>query len=92
MKAIREILPRYPDVRRVYLFGSVTLEGHFGDHSDIDIALEGTSAEQYFDLWRELDRAVPDRFVDLREINEPSHFERRVRKRGELIYDRNADA
>lgn len=88
-QTIREILPLHPDVRQVYLFGSVTLEGQFGDHSDIDVAVEGTNAEQYFDLWRDLEKAAPDWFIDLREINEPSHFVDRVRKTGELIYERS---
>ena len=37
---IREVLARYPDVRRVTLFGSRAM-GTFGRGSDIDLALEG---------------------------------------------------
>ena len=37
--AIETALPHYPDVKRVYLFGSVTREGAFQRGSDIDVAV-----------------------------------------------------
>ncbi len=37
---IRDVLARYPEVRRVTLFGSRAM-GSFGRGSDIDLALEG---------------------------------------------------
>lgn len=88
LTAIRSALPSYPDVRRVYLYGSVTQAGRFRHDSDVDIAVQGTNAEQYWALWRDLDRATPDWMIDLREINEPSHFADRVREQGELVYER----
>jgi len=85
--AISQVLPRYPKVTEIYLFGSITQTGRFHDHSDIDIAVSGTDAATYFALWRDLEAACPDWFIDLREINQPSHFTDSVRQTGELIYE-----
>lgn len=88
LAAIAAVLPGYPDVRRVHLFGSVTRPGKFRLDSDVDVAVEGTNARQYFDLWRDLEAAAPDWAIDLREINEPSYFAQTVQQRGELVYER----
>ncbi|MFH7241714.1 MAG: nucleotidyltransferase domain-containing protein [Spirulina sp.] len=85
--AIRQVIPHYPNITQVYLFGSVTQPGQFCDHSDIDIAVAGTDAATYFALWRDLESACPDRLIDLREINHPSHFSDMVRRTGELVYE-----
>lgn len=88
LAAIQAVLPRYPNVQRVYLFGSVIRKGAFRPNSDVDVAIEGTNAEQYFALWRDLEEVAPDWIIDLREINEPSYFAQIVRQRGELVYER----
>lgn len=85
--AISQVLPHYPHITQVYLFGSITQSGQFHDHSDIDIAVAGTDAATYFAFWRDLEAACPDWFIDLREINHPSHFTDTVRQTGELIYE-----
>lgn len=85
--AIDQIVPAYPQVTQVYLFGSITDPGHFHDHSDIDIAVVGTDAATYFALWRDLESACPDWFIDLREVNDSSHFADTVRRTGELVYE-----
>ncbi|MFQ5859918.1 MAG: nucleotidyltransferase domain-containing protein [Anaerolineae bacterium] len=86
--AAAAILPRFPQVRRAYLFGS-TLHA-LRTTSDVDIAVEGElSAEEYFALWRELDRAVPDWLIDLVELGRDLHFADRVRMEGEVIYERS---
>lgn len=82
------ILAAYPSVKRAYLFGSVTRPGSFHPTSDIDIALEGTTAADYFAVWRDLERALPDWTVDVREITEVSPFADLIRKTGTLIYER----
>ena len=43
---IRDVLARYPDVRRVTLFGSRAM-GTFGRGSDIDLALEGRDLDAH---------------------------------------------
>lgn len=83
------ILPRFPIVRRAYLFGSVLRPGALRSTSDIDVAIEGRlDAQEYFALWRELERAAPDWLIDLVELDRDLRFAALVRERGELIYGR----
>jgi predicted nucleotidyltransferase len=56
------------------------------EHSDIDIAVKGTDAATYFALWRDLEQLCPDWLIDLRDINQPSHFANRICQYGELIH------
>jgi predicted nucleotidyltransferase len=86
------ILAMYPSVQRAYLFGSVTRPGAFHPASDIDVALEGTTATEYFAVWRDLERALPGWTVDVREITDPSPFASLIRKTGVLIYERTNSA
>jgi predicted nucleotidyltransferase len=88
LHALRFVLPSHPELRRIFLFGSVTREGAFHAASDIDVAVEGTNAEQYFALWHELGNVAQEWTIDLREINQPSYFTSAVQQRGELIYER----
>lgn len=92
LQAVSEKLPPiaagHPSVQRVYLFGSVTRPRAFHEKSDVDIAVEGTTAEAYFAFWRELEQALPDWVIDLREITTPSSLAERVRLTGILIYER----
>ena len=90
--AIDSIVAGYPAVRRAYLFGSVLRQGAFRPRSDIDIAVKGIDAAGFFALWRDLEEAIPDWAVDLRDLVPGSHFARRVQDGGRLIYDReNSD-
>jgi predicted nucleotidyltransferase len=58
--AVRAVMPYFPSVAKAYLFGSVTRPGAMRRDSDIDIAIEGhLTAEEYFALWRDLERAMP---------------------------------
>jgi len=82
------ILVRHPTVVRAYAFGSVTEPGSFHAGSDIDIAVEGTTAEAYFAVWRDLERVLTDWMVDVREINDDSPFATRIRESGMVIYER----
>ncbi len=84
------ILAAYPSVRRAYLFGSVTRPGVFRPASDIDIALEGTTAAEYFAVWRDLEHALPDWTVDVREITDSSPFADLIRETGVLLYERSS--
>lgn len=87
--AADRVFPRFPAVRRAYLFGSVTRPGEMGRRSDVDVAVEGKlSAEDYFALWRALEEASGES-VDLVELTDDLPFARRVRESGEVIYERN---
>jgi predicted nucleotidyltransferase len=88
LAAIQAVAPAHPEIRRMYLFGSITRPGGFGRQSDIDLAVEGLNADGYFKLWHEFTEAAPGWFIDLREIDQPSYFAESVRLRGELIYER----
>jgi predicted nucleotidyltransferase len=80
-------LPRFPDVQRAFLFGSVLHPGGLRSTSDIDVAVEGKlDAQEYFTLWRELERAAPGWLIDLVELGRNLRFAALVRERGELIY------
>ena len=64
--AARSVLPRFPRVRRAYLFGSVLRPGSMRSTSDVDVAIEGgLTAEEYFALWRELESAATGWLIDL---------------------------
>jgi predicted nucleotidyltransferase len=87
-QAAPDILSRWPSVQRAYLFGSITRPGAFHKKSDVDIAVEGVTAEEYLALWRALERALPDWAIDLRDITPASTFADLVRRTGVLIYAR----
>jgi predicted nucleotidyltransferase len=84
---LNAILPRYSKVHRAYLFGSVVRPGAFRLDSDVDVAVEGIEAADYFALWRDLERAMPDWPVDLRDLVPGTHFAERVQMEGHLIYE-----
>ena len=94
LRAVRtaacSILPRFPGIRRAYLFGSVLRPGAMRASSDVDVAIEGElSAESYFALWRELERAAAGWLIDLVELDRNPRLAARVRETGELIYERS---
>ncbi len=87
--AVAAVLPRFPAVRRAYLFGSVTRPGAMRPDSDVDVAIEGDlSAEEYFALWRELEEASGE-VIDLRELNKDLPLTWRIQEVGELVYERS---
>ncbi|RME31217.1 MAG: nucleotidyltransferase domain-containing protein [Thermoflexia bacterium] len=97
LQALRDaaprVFPRFPAVRRAYLFGSVTDPGQIGPAPDVDVAVEGAlSPEDYFALWRALEEESGET-VGLVELTGDSPFASRVRESGEVIYERqNPDA
>ena len=85
--AILQVIPQYPQITKIYLFGSITQSGQFHQHSDIDIAVAGTDAATYFAVWRDLEAVCSNWLIDLREINPPSHFTDIVLQSGKLVYE-----
>ena len=55
-------------VGRVVLFGSLAHEAWFGSDSDVDLAVEGLDAKDYWRAWRLIEEIIADRPVDLVEI------------------------
>ena len=84
-KAIRRRTPEIPEIRAVYLFGSVTKPGRFGPRSDVDVAVEATDSEAESLLWRVLEEDLGRPF-DVRPLAGPLVAE--VRERGECVYAR----
>ncbi len=85
--AARAVMPAFP-VRKAYLFGSATRPGAMRRDSDLDIAIEGRlSAKDYFALWRELERAIPEWEIELVELGPDVHFAEQVRETGDIIYE-----
>jgi predicted nucleotidyltransferase len=89
--AVPSVLAAFPQVRRAYVFGSMVRPGAtLRSDSDIDVAIEGTlSAETYFALWREIERAIPEWVVEVVELGRDLHFAERVHQTGEMIYERS---
>lgn len=80
------IIAKYPAIKAVYLFGSILRTGAFRVDSDIDLAIEGGAAEDYFALWHDLQEALPEWFIDLRDLPPDTLFTQRVHETGEKIY------
>lgn len=82
---IEEISKEF-DVKKVFLFGSC-LE-HIETANDIDIAVEGIKANDFFKYYGRISMAVDDEvdLVDLNDIRE--HFQKRILSKGRLIYER----
>ena len=62
--AASELKARF-GVRRVFLIGSLVQEACFSAHSDVDLAAEGLAGDEYWDAWRMIEEMIPDRPVDL---------------------------
>ena len=88
-QAVCTVASRYPVLCRVYLFGSVIRPGAFRPDSDIDVAVDGLDMGACFDLWRDLERAMPGWTLDVRALSDADSFSERVRQRGILVYERN---
>ena len=54
--------------RRVVLFGSLAHAAWFARDLDLDLAVEGLAAGQYWEAWRVAEARIPDRPVDLVEL------------------------
>ena len=74
------------DVGRVFLFGSC-LES-METANDIDLAVEGIRAQDFFKYYGRISMAVDNEvdLVDLDDIRE--HFQKRILSKGRIIYER----
>lgn len=74
------------NVEKVFLFGSC-LE-NVETANDIDIAVKGIKAKDFFKYYGRISMAVGDEvdIVDLNDIRE--HFQKRILSKGRLIYER----
>jgi len=89
--AIRSVAPRYPGIRRVYLFGSILRPGAFRPDSDIDVAVEGDDGRGLLDFWRDLEAAAPGWIFDVRPLEPGNSFSERIQSRGLVVYERASE-
>jgi predicted nucleotidyltransferase len=55
--------------RRVILFGSLAHQAWFWPGSDVDLAVEGLRSEAYWEAWRIAEQVIPDKSVDLVDVD-----------------------
>lgn len=84
-EAVMRLARRYPEVRRAYLFGSLTQAGRFRNNSDIDIAVECDTVAAESAFWHALEKAL-QRDVDVRPLT--GAVKEIATQTGELIYER----
>ena len=65
-------------VRRVILFGSLAYPSSFVPISDVDLAVEGLKADDYWSAWRLAEEIINDRPVDLVEVERAGEALRRA--------------
>lgn len=85
---IMRLAPDYPEIERVYLFGSLMQPGRFRPDSDLDVALLSSTVEAESVFWRALEQAL-QRDVDVRPyvgaiVDAVAWF-------GEQVYERESD-
>jgi predicted nucleotidyltransferase len=70
-------------VQRVILFGSLAHASWFAPHSDVDLAVEGLAADDYWSAWALAEEIVAERPVDLIELERAGDALRRaIARRG----------
>ena len=67
--------------QRVILFGSLAHAAWFTPDSDIDLVVEGLVGDAYWQAWRLLEEIIPDRPVDLIELETARESLRRAVRR-----------
>ncbi|QJA06349.1 nucleotidyltransferase domain-containing protein [Thermosulfurimonas marina] len=80
-RALGELYSRIP-FRRAFIFGSLVRPGAFGDHSDVDIALEGLPPERFWEAVALLSEIL-EREVDVLPLEE-ARFRKKIEKEGIL--------
>ena len=87
LERVREVASRLaasrPQVRRVYLFGSLAQPGRFRPDSDIDLAVECDSIEVESAFWQALEQELK-RDVDLHPLS--GVIAEIVANQGEQVY------
>lgn len=85
---IMRLAPDYPEIERVYLFGSLMQPGRFRPDSDLDVAVLSSTVEAESVFWHALEQAL-QRDVDVRPyvgaiVDAVAWF-------GEQVYERESD-
>jgi len=54
--------------KRVILFGSMAQPLFFRLDSDVDIAIEGITVDDYWEAWREVEKIIEDKSIDFIDV------------------------
>ena len=72
---------------KVILFGSLARESGFGQHSDIDLAVEGILWSEYWSVWATVD-SLTDFAVDIVVLEDANPaLKERIDNEGVLLYE-----
>ena len=73
-------------IKRVILFGSLIQDGQFDKFSDVDLAVEGLSAEQYWNAWRMAEDAIREHEIDIVDLDSATQtLKKAIQKWGKEI-------
>ena len=75
------------NLRKIYLFGSLTDRNSFHLESDIDIAIDGLKSRDYLNLWGDFEKCLQHRFDLVNMNNVGKRFIEYILEEGEIIYD-----
>lgn len=81
LERVRQVAAAIKDrfgARRVILFGSLAHAGWFAPDSDVDLAVEGLTAENYWNAWGVAEEIIGDKPVDLIEVERATESLRRA--------------
>jgi predicted nucleotidyltransferase len=82
LATLQQVLAWLDGIQRAYLFGSLLRPNRFGQHSDVDVAVEALDANHFFSAMAALSEVV-GRDVDLVELCK-CPFAERIRQTGQL--------
>jgi predicted nucleotidyltransferase len=72
VRQVAELLKSRFGAKKVILFGSMAHEAWFASDSDIDLAVEGIKAEDYWRAWEAAEALIADRSVDFIDVESAS--------------------
>jgi len=81
VRAAAALLKTRYAARRVILFGSLAHSAWFTSDSDVDLVVEGVAGTDYWRAWKEVEKVLGDRVVDLIEMETVGESLRRAIER-----------
>ncbi len=68
VREVAGVLKRDFGASRVVLFGSLSHQAWWSEHSDIDIAVDGIKGAAYWQAWHKAEEMLPQRKIDLVDL------------------------
>ncbi|MEZ4658002.1 MAG: nucleotidyltransferase domain-containing protein [Caldilineaceae bacterium] len=88
LRCAHKTFSRFPSIQRAYLFGSIIRPNEFHSLSDVDIGIEGATAEEYFGVWAAFEELLPQVAIDIRDVDPLTSFGQAITRTGIQIYER----